>query len=261
MNPQVRLFTAVSLICACCDFTGNAEADARLAVAPDDKAIAAIWRVHHLHFDYYSPNTSYSCSALQKKIRAILQAVGAVAVEMRCYDARVRFVRVYISFAAPVEATEENILSATSFEGREVLAAQLKGVALPTSTDIERFWASWQRISLARLRLQNGDCDLLNSLRAQIFPKLRIDEATGFNCSVGSTRLPPILRVESLIRRVPRPTSTLRSRELLSTSSARPTELRQQKCGLQNRRINPGSVGSFLFRWREGVSRLRGGPT
>jgi hypothetical protein len=176
----------------------------RLAVAPDDNEIEAIWRVQQLQFDYYSPNTSYSCGALQKKIRTILQAVGvheSVVVEVRCDGHEpVSAVRVYISFAAPIEATEENILAATSFESHELLAARLRGIALPTSTDIERFAASWRRISLMRLRLKSGDCDLLNGLRGQVFPKLRIRTASGFNCSVSPTRLRPALNVEALMR-------------------------------------------------------------
>jgi hypothetical protein len=168
-----------------------------------DEATQAIWRVQRLELDYHSSSASYSCDGLEEKIRSILQAVGAhesLAVKTRC-DGRgpVSFARVLITLASPVEATPENIRAATTFEPHERMVAQLKHVVLPTSADIERFAASWQHISL-RPHVATGDCDLLDDLRGQILPKLRIRATRGFNCSVSASRLRPAPRVEALVR-------------------------------------------------------------
>jgi hypothetical protein len=173
------------------------------APAHADPAVPAIWRVQQLPFTYYSARTAYSCSGLQEKIRSILQAVGAhepVIVEIDCPAGELlRSARASISIATPIEATDENIRAATSFEPYEIMAARLRGVALPTATNIERFVASWRRISLSHLQLRMGDCDLLKDLRAQVFPRLRLRNASGFGCSTTATRVRPVPKVEALI--------------------------------------------------------------
>jgi hypothetical protein len=168
------------------------------------KPITAIWRVQQVQFSYYSPSVSYSCSGLQKRIRSILHAVGAhesIVVNMGCIgDELVTSTSAIISFEAPVEATDENVRVATTFQPHQVLAAQMHGMALPSATDIERFPAAWQRISLRLLRLTRGDCDLLDALRQQVLPGLRIRNATGFGCPVKSSRIQQVPRVEALVR-------------------------------------------------------------
>jgi hypothetical protein len=184
----------------------DVQADPKLVLATHADAVQAIWQVQQLEFSYYSPSTSYTCEGLKKRIRAVLQAVGvheSMSVEIHCEGRAVNAAEVRISFAAPVAATEENIRAATTFQGHELLAARMKGIALPTPTDIERFAASWQPVSLSHLQISNGDCDLLNGLRGQVFPKLQVRNARGFTCSVGPTRLKPNPTVEALVRAQP----------------------------------------------------------
>jgi hypothetical protein len=174
------------------------------------EAIPAIWRVQQLEFKYHSARSHYSCGDLEKKIQAILLAVGvhdSVVIKSRCGAVvPVGYARVSISLAAPVEATEENIRAAISFEPHELLAAHLRQVTLPTAAaDVERFAASWRRISLARLKLGTGDCDLLSDLHSQVFPKLRIRGAKGFTCLISATRLRRSLQLEALVRTQPPP--------------------------------------------------------
>jgi hypothetical protein len=178
-----------------------------------DSSLEAIWRVQQLQFDYSSPAVSYSCSSFKERIRGILHAVGAhetIVVEAGCRgDELVRATRASISMAAPVEATEENVRDATTFKAHQVLAARMRGKELPTATNIERFTASWQRISLRPLRLKQGDCDLLDGLRRQVLPRLSIRAVSGFHCSVGPSHVVPFPRLEALVRtqsaRVPPP--------------------------------------------------------
>ena len=173
------------------------------APAHADPTVEAIWRSQQLPFNYHSTRTAYSCSGLQERIRAILQAVGAhesVAVEVQCLGGELlNSARASIAVATPIEATDENILAATRFKPYELMAARLRGVALPTATNIERFAASWRRVSLSRLQLEMRDCDLLDGLRGQVFPRLRIRNTSGFGCSSTATRMRPAPKVEALI--------------------------------------------------------------
>jgi hypothetical protein len=168
------------------------------------KTIEAIWRMQQVEFAYDSPSVSYSCSGLSERIRSILRAVDAhqsIVVDMGCNgDELVTSTRATISIAAPVEATDENIQAATNFKPHQILAARLRATALPSATDIERFPASWQRILRLRPRLTRGDCDLLDALRRQVLPRLRVRNATGFDCLVESSLIAPVLRVEALVR-------------------------------------------------------------
>jgi hypothetical protein len=184
--------------------TGIALAFVLATPAHANRAVEAIWRVQELQFSYHSSRTAYSCSGLQRKIRLILQAVGAhesVAVEVHClHREMLNSARASIAIATPVEATDENIRAATTFAPYELMAARMRGVALPTATNIERFPASWQRVRLSELQFEMGDCDLLDDLHGQVFPRLRIRGMTGFNCSSTATRLRPKPQLEALIQ-------------------------------------------------------------
>ena len=178
-----------------------------------DTSVEAIWRVQQLQFDYSSQTVSYSCSEFKERIRGILHAVGAherIVVDTGCSAGGfVKATHANISMAVPVEATAENVRDATTFRAHQILAARVSGTELPTATNIERFTASWQRISLRRLQLTRGDCDLLDGLRRQVLPRLSIRAVSGFKCSIGPSRLVPLPRVEALVRsessRVPAP--------------------------------------------------------
>jgi hypothetical protein len=187
---------AAAIVCICMAITAAAWA------STPAKSVQAIWRVQQLDFDYYSPSVSYTCDGLEQRIRTILLAVGAhesMRLALRCAGRTVNSAHVQISVAAPVEATDKNIRAATAFAPHEALAARVKGVALPAAADIESFAASWQQLSLSRLRLTNADCDLLRNLQGQVFPKLRIRSAKGFGCFATPTRIVPKLSVEALL--------------------------------------------------------------
>lgn len=187
---------------------------------PGDSAptetIDAIWRIERFDFVYHSSDVFYSCGALQRKISAILRAVGAharVAVEIRCPGGQlVRNAFASITLAIPTEANQENVRAATTFDTRAQLIARLRRTQLPSANDIQRFPASWQIVSLSRnrtLRLGPGDCDLLRGMRDQVFPKLSVRVASkGLRCSTGSaTRIPPKIDVSALLPATPLPGS------------------------------------------------------
>ena len=112
------------------------------APAHADPSVEAIWRSQQLPFNYHSTRTAYSCSGLQERIRAILQAVGAGVVRRRrggMPGRRAAALRARVDCDCNAnEATDANILAATRFS--------------PTST-----WPHGCEASLCRLpRTSNG---------------------------------------------------------------------------------------------------------
>lgn len=173
-----------------------------------DEQILAIWKVERIEFDYSSSTVRYSCEALQRRIAAILQAVGAhsrMAIEMSCARGeRVRFANVSLRLGVPVEATEENLRAATVYDTRDELVARVRQAQLPTAADVPRFPASWRTVALTRsppLSLGPGDCDLLRAMRDEVFPRLQVRVvSSGLNCGGGpDTRITPRIRVNALI--------------------------------------------------------------
>lgn len=169
--------------------------------------IAAIWRVRQLDLDFYSVTTIYSCDALERKVAHILESVGAradIVVDAGCSGHRfVRHGTVKVTLAAPVAATPENVRRETTYDAREELVARLRRFSLPTSAEIERFPAAWQRVSLTRnrrARIEQGDCDLVAAMREQIFPELSVDVAReAYTCPAPATRIRPQVEVIALL--------------------------------------------------------------
>jgi hypothetical protein len=170
----------------------------------------AIWRIQEFDLHIRTPQRYHSCSSLHQKISGILAAVGAgsVVVKLSCSKDQLTneaFARV--AAAAPIDATPENIQAATTFDARQQLTARVREVRLPTPEDIERFPAEWRRVSLTRvpsLHLGAGDCELLQGMHDQIFPRLSIRVLSKrLACDSRSLFSParPMLVVEALVRR------------------------------------------------------------
>jgi hypothetical protein len=173
-----------------------------------DETIAAIWQIERIEFVYHSSTVRYSCGNLQRRIAAILQAVGAhttIGVELGCRSGDlVRHANVRLALAVPVEATEENVRVATDFDTRDELVARLRHKQLPSANDVARFPASWRTVALARsppLSLGPGDCDLLRAMRDDVFPRLRVRVvSSGLHCGGGAnTRITPRIQVNALM--------------------------------------------------------------
>jgi hypothetical protein len=180
-----------------------------IAVArADDETITAIWKIESIEFVYSSPRVRYSCEALQRRIAAILHAVGAhakMAVDLGCANGEaVRFANVRLRLAVPVEASEENVRAATEYDTRDELIARLRQTRLAGAEDLTRFSATWRTVELTRsppLSLGPGDCDLLRAMRDQVFPRLHVRVvSSGLNCGSGpGTRITPRIRVNALV--------------------------------------------------------------
>lgn len=173
-----------------------------------EEPVVAIWQVERIEFAYHSSTVRYSCGNLQRRIAAILQAVGAhstIGVDLDCRSGDlVRYANVRLTLAVPVEATEENIRAATNYDTRDELVARLRQEQLPSANDIARFPASWRSVALTRtppLSLGPGDCDLLLAMRDDVFPRLRVRVvSSGLYCGGGAdTRIKPRIQVNALM--------------------------------------------------------------
>jgi hypothetical protein len=175
--------------------------------AETPSVLTAIWRTHSLNFDYHSNSVQYSCASLRSKIGNILLALGAhesVRVEMQCGSSFATHARAQIVVTTPVEATKENVRSATDYDAHERLVARMRQIDLPSANDLQRFPAQWRKIALSRdrkLQLNAGDCDLLRGMHEQVFPKLSIQiTRASLNCSSSAAkRARPTFEVMALV--------------------------------------------------------------
>jgi hypothetical protein len=172
---------------------------------PAPTKVFAFWRVQQLELDYRGHRTLYSCDGLRRKIAAVLQAIGAgpgLNVQVQCQGVGFMSTAVaIITVTTPAEATPENVQAATAYSAEALLVARLKGISLPTATDLERFPAQWQSVALHRVRaLDGGDCDLLRALAAQVFPQLAVREENRLICPLNpSARMRTKFVVSALV--------------------------------------------------------------
>lgn len=174
--------------------------------APVSAPVPAVWYAQSLNFRFQGASVTYSCAGLQSRLVAILRTVGVQnSKAVSCLgNSQARNLEVRVQTQHALEATAANIEAATRFDGKRRLLAHLRGEQLPSAADVPRFSARWQRIDLHRQRklvLLPGDCELLQQVRDQLFPKLAIVvERDGLNCHSGSaTRIGPRLRVVALL--------------------------------------------------------------
>lgn len=170
------VFVAAALLSSSTTTTARSSADADSPV----QIVDAVWRQQSLDFAYNGSATYYSCDTLRDRLRTILKSVGARdTLTIRfvgCSDMSFS-TRVQITFEAPVEATPENVRAITSYDSKDVLVARVRNEQLDSSADIERFPAMWKTISFSRdreLDLAPADCELVQQLHRQVFPRLSI---------------------------------------------------------------------------------------
>lgn len=177
------------------------------APASDRAVIAAIWRMQQFDFTYRSARNFYDCDDLRASLAELLKTLGAhesVRIQMRCAGfGGIASYRAHISVAVAVEATEENIRAATSFDPREHLVARLGGFTLPTAANVKRFPAAWHSVVLPVGEghpSNEGECELLSEVQQQIFPRLSVRSVARLYCLPWATRVTQRLEVEALVR-------------------------------------------------------------
>jgi hypothetical protein len=144
--------------------------------AEDSAPVQSTWKMQEIRYSYTGFTTAYSCDAMEDRLKAILRTLGAhpqtrVFAQGCDFNRPSRNFFITITTVAPVPVADKAPPSAAE-KSREELLKRL-GVA-PTLLD-ETFPAQWQTIELSRdrkLRLQPGDCELMQGLRDHVLPKL-----------------------------------------------------------------------------------------
>jgi hypothetical protein len=168
--------------------------------------VQAVWKPVDLQFSYHGFTTSYSCDGLEGRMRAILQALGAhpqtrVSATGCPTNGPSDHAFVHISGAFPVLAADAP-KPAPADKSRDEL---LKRLGVKSGVDQDQFPATEQVIDLSRERiagLQPGDCELMEQLTREVFPKLGIKVIEG-DKSCFPNQVPistPRLKVSALIK-------------------------------------------------------------
>jgi hypothetical protein len=201
-----RLFPAVVAVLALLvSSTSSAqEQGAEEEAQPKPGEVPAIWKSQEIAFYFQSFSTFYSCDGLERKFERILEALGAKAnvrvSSPECPNEIARMPRVVMQVTMPVEATPEALAARDKNKSTRELKARVQGK--DPNEGMEQFPAHWKRLSLGQqLRLQAGDCELIEEFRRKVLPKLAVrvvDE--NVLCSPNSSSLVrPRLELEALI--------------------------------------------------------------
>ncbi len=188
-----------TLLCvlSACMVTMHANADGVIGTR-----VEATWRIQSLVF-HHSSSVAYSCAALRAKSAAILARAGAhrgTVVGLECGRGLVRSARAHITLASPIVATSETALVPAGFIARAELVARVRGAPAPAVAAIERFPATWRRVSLPRdVASRTGDCELVRAVVKQVLPRLSTQVQRTPLCIGGVTRAMP-LEIVALLR-------------------------------------------------------------
>jgi hypothetical protein len=190
-----------------CGVIGPVAHGAETAADTKPETVAAVWKPQEIAFHYQSFTTFYSCPALEARVELILLALGADkrSLNVRASGcemgriAKVPYVR--IRMTSPVEATPKVLAELESTRSKRELAARVRGER-PPETD-EQFDAYWKPVALfrSRLRLDPGDCPLVEQMQREVFPKIGVRVVKDqMNCMPNQTSLTmPRLDVEALM--------------------------------------------------------------
>lgn len=181
---------------------------AATANSHSEQIVTAIWKSQQVNFEFRGHSTTYSCRSLQDKLVMILRTVGAredVRLHSYVCDEQLGIARFQVSMQSPVVASEENVREATQRDAKDELIARVNGEKLASATDVARFPAVWKTVSFARdrqMRLERGDCELVQQLRRQILPHMSVRVVKdNVHCSTGLGHVgPPRLIVSALVR-------------------------------------------------------------
>jgi hypothetical protein len=168
--------------------------------------IQSTWKVQEIRYSYFGFTTQYSCDAAEQKLKSILTALGAhPATSVKASGCTLnqpsRDFFVTITTATPIPVSD--LPTPTSNEAAR--ADLIKRLGVKSEFAEEEFPATWKTVDLSRdrkLRLEPGDCELMEGLRDNVLPKLTVKvEADDVNCTPKQVSITtPALKVSALVR-------------------------------------------------------------
>ncbi len=178
-----------------------------LAWAEDAAPVQAIWKDQEIAFYFQSYTTFYTCDGLEAAVERVMKALGAQEVKARvrsaeCPGGVARAPRVVVELNSPVPATAEAIAERDKTRSTRELTARVKGKRA-SGTENETFVAHWRPVSPSRgaLRLEPGDCELIDELKRKVLPRLAVRIVNdNLSCPPRQVAIgQPNLEVEALI--------------------------------------------------------------
>jgi len=153
---------------------------------PSQAPAQAVWKQQSVRFHFQSFTTFYSCSSLEEKMKRILVALGAnEATSVRSRGCTVRdeisrMPSLEIELISPVEATPAALAELNKTKSTRELAARVRGDSAKADKMAAQFPAQWRRVSFSRgqLRLEPGDCELIEQVKRRVLPKLAVKIVT-----------------------------------------------------------------------------------
>jgi len=154
---------------------------AQEAPAAGAATVNALWVEREVRFTFMGVTSFYSCDGLRDQVRHVLQDLGArpgfKVTSRGCINLTGpdRMPGVLIAAALPAEATPEVLAQLASDSSRTELAARVTGGSVTEAT--AQFPARTRRVEFRSGRagyLRDGDCELMEQLRDQVFPKLGV---------------------------------------------------------------------------------------
>ena len=208
------------------------------AVTEATEVTNAIWKDQEISFIYHSSFNIYSCGALEDRVESLLLAVGAdkqgldISVNgcnnfnfapieeplIRSGQDRLRarslarlrdtqFSQVRIRLRSPIPATPEALAELEKTKPYRELLGRVTGSSATIQEAAAQFPARRQRVSLSTraLDLEPEECELLERMIADVFPKLGVS-IVKMNMSCFPPRVSfakPRIEVEALIKTPP----------------------------------------------------------
>ena len=176
-------------------------ATAQVHAQPHGDALPAIWRTHHIDFDFRSDRLAFRCEEFAWRLGRMLASIGArldSRTQLQCAESFSNVVKGSVVVAAPIEATDANVRRALAeISTVDRLAARVNGLPDP-STLIRSFPAEWRRVSKMQPKLDAADCELLRAVERQLLPVLELrDLRVSASCTSNSV---PRFSATALIR-------------------------------------------------------------
>lgn len=224
-----------------CLAAGSAFAAEESAAATETEITNAIWKDQEIAFTYSSSYNIFSCGALEGRVKSLLLAVGAYRQNLDvtvsgCSDflfaplddppligrssstdrlrarnlARVRdaqFSQVRIRVRSPTAATPDALAELEKSRPYRELLGKVTGTSDTIQEAAAQFPARRERVSLSTraLDLEPEECELLERMIADVFPKLGV-KVVKVNMSCFPPRvslLRPRIEVEALLKTPP----------------------------------------------------------
>lgn len=172
----------------------------------EDSTIAAVWKPVDVQFSYHGFTTSYSCDGLEQRVAQILGVLGAhpntrVAATGCPTNGPSDHAFVHITGGLPMPAADAKPVAS----GDKSRAELLQRLGVKPSMDQDQFPATRKVIDLSRerqARLEPGDCELMEQLSREVFPKLGLKVVDG-DSRCFPNQLPistPRMKVSALIK-------------------------------------------------------------